>query len=124
MDTLYNVNGGATAYLADDNTDIYLYDGSPVAYLIAEHVYSFDGTNLGWINNGWYYDRSGHPAFFIEGAKGGPVRAAKQTKPVKGVRGVRPVKDVREARPARPVCSVDWSPISNSGYFNQRANDL
>ena len=119
MQTLYNVDGAAVAYIDDDGSSIYLYSGSPVGWMSDEYVYAYSGRYLGWMQNGWMYDRSGHPAFFTEGSSGGPVRPVRQVRPVRGVRAVRPVRGVREVRPVRPVRSLNWSALSGEDYFDQ-----
>jgi hypothetical protein len=69
---LYNVEGRAVAYVYEGKY-IYLYGGKPVAFFHDEHVYGFDGTYLGWIQNGWIFDRHGCGAFFTKEATGGPA---------------------------------------------------
>ena len=119
MLTFYNSNGNAIAYISDDNQSIYLYNGTPVAWLSGENIYAYNGKYLGWIQDGWVFDRNGTRAFFTENASGGPIKPVKAVRPVKGVRDVRPVRSVRETRPARPVRSLNWSQLSNNDYFNQ-----
>ncbi len=119
MNTLYDRNGKAIAYVYDDNEHIYLYNGKPVAFLRDEHVYSFGGKYLGWIHNGWFYDRNGKPAFFTQDSTGGPARPARQARPARSARQARPAKSAREARPARPARSLSWSDLSNESYFEQ-----
>jgi hypothetical protein len=58
---LYNVRGEPIAYISDYPTKaIYLWDGHPVAYLYAFHVYGFNGSHLGWFVNDVVYDTSGN----------------------------------------------------------------
>lgn len=119
MLTFYNSQGGAIAYLDDDNVSIYLYNGTPVAWLSGEDVYSYPGRYLGWMQEGWVFDRNGARAFFTDNANGGPVKPVRQVRPVRGVRDVRPVRGVREVRPVKPVKSLNWSRLSVAAYFNQ-----
>jgi hypothetical protein len=119
METLYDNQGKAVAYLHDDNEHIYLYNGTPVGFLRDEHVYNFHGRYLGWIHNGWYYDRNGRPTFFTENSSGGPARPARQAKPARSARQARPAKAAREARPAKPARSLSWSSYSVFDYFKQ-----
>lgn len=48
--TLFDKKGNPVAYIADDyNSTIYLWDGSPVAYIYeGQHVYGINGHHLGW----------------------------------------------------------------------------
>ncbi|MFT4660530.1 MAG: hypothetical protein ACI8XB_000798 [Patiriisocius sp.] len=119
MNTLYDRNGKAVAYVHDDEKHVYLYDGKPVAFLREEHLYSFSGKYLGWIYNDWFYDRDGRPAFFTQDSTGGPSRPARKAKPARSSRQARPAKGAREARPAKPTRSLNWSDLSNDNYFNQ-----
>ena len=119
MDTLYNSSGQATAYIDDNGESIYLYSGTPVAWISGDSVYAYSGRYLGWIANGWFYDRNGRPAFFTENSSGGPARPARAARPARSARGARPARGAREARPARPPHSLSWSELSNEGYFEQ-----
>jgi hypothetical protein len=118
MNTFYNSEGRAVAYLDDDGQSIYLYDGTPVAWLSKNNVYAYSGKFLGWFENGWFIDLSGDHVFFAEGASGGPVKPIKQVRPIRGVREVRPVRGVCEVRPVKPVKSLDWSPNSDESFFD------
>lgn len=119
MITLYNKHGKAIAYVHDDEVHIYHYNGTPLGFLKEENIYNFRGRYLGWIYNGWYYDRNGKPTFFTENSSGGPARPAKQARPARSARQARPAKSAREARPAKPARSLSWSTYSNLDYFNQ-----
>lgn len=110
--------GDACCYVVD-GTHLYLWDGSPSAYIVEGRVYSFTGRQLGWFENGWLYDRSNRPALYSADARGGPVKPVRKVKPVKSVRQVRPIKSVRQVALVRPVRSLSWSPISDPAYFNQ-----
>jgi hypothetical protein len=119
MDTLYDQHGAAIAYIDDDETSIYIYDGTPVAWVMDDSVYGHNGRYLGWIQEGWFYDRGGHPAFFTDYARGGPVKPARRARPARGARRARPARSAREARPARPACSLSWSDATGEAYFSQ-----
>lgn len=115
--TLYNVEGRAVAYIYEGEY-IYLYNGRPVAFLYEQFVYAYSGAYLGWIQDGWLFDRQGYRVFFTEKATGGPVRPVRQVRPVRGVRGVRPVRGVRQVRPARPARTMSWSRLSDDSFFH------
>ncbi len=116
-DTLYNFEGKAIAYIFEGEY-IYLYDGTPAAFLHNEYVYAFSGQYLGWIQDGWVIDVEGNRVFFTENATGGPVRPVRHVRPVRGVRKVRPVRGVREVCPPRPVRSLAWSHKSDESFFD------
>jgi hypothetical protein len=115
--TFYDQSGRAVAYLHDDGDSIYLYRGTPVAYLVGDSVYGYSGAYLGWLRNGWIFDRSGGRVFFTKDASGGPIRPVRKVRPIRGVRGVRPVKGIRQVRPIRPVRSLSWSALSGEAFF-------
>lgn len=117
--TFYNSEGRAVAYLDDNGESIYLYDGTPVAWLSEDSIYSYSGRYLGWFQNGWVWDLNGHCVFFTDNATGGVGRPIRQVRPVRGVRSVRPVRGVREVRPVRPVKSLSWSNLSGESFFEQ-----
>lgn len=119
MEVFYNSSGNAIAYLYDDKESIYLYDGTPVAYLYDEHLYSYNGTYLGWIQNGLVYDIWGDVSFFTEDASGGPMRPLRSMRPMKGMRGMKPMKGMRASRPSKPMRSSSWSSLSDEQFFNQ-----
>ncbi|MBW1802732.1 MAG: hypothetical protein JRJ85_18600, partial [Deltaproteobacteria bacterium] len=59
--SLFDKMGNAVAYLADDyHNTIYLWDGSPVAYLYEEvHIHGFNGRHLGWFMDDILYNDKG-----------------------------------------------------------------
>ncbi len=77
--TLFNKNGDAIAYISDDyNKTIYLWDGSPVAYLYdGQHVYGINGRHLGRFFNDIIYNSNGERIGFTSGTC--PVSIAKES---------------------------------------------
>lgn len=114
----YSRQGIVNCYTVDGEY-IYLWNGRPVAYLYEDKVYNMSGRMLGWLYNGWLYDRQNRPALFSPTAIGGPARPARSVKPVKSVRSVRPVKGVRQVPLVKPARSITWSKYSEGGYFDQ-----
>jgi hypothetical protein len=119
METLYNSDGQAIAYVDDDREYIYLYSGKPVAWISDDSVYAYSGRYLGWIQNGWLYDRNGRPAFFTDKSSGGPARPARAARPARGAKEARPARGASDAIPARPARSLSWSELSDESYFSQ-----
>jgi hypothetical protein len=114
----FDSNGQVTCY-SPDGENLYLWSGEPVGYFASDKVYSFSGRLLGWIENGWLYDRSNQPALFSADASGGPMRPMRAVKPVKSLRNVRPVKSVRQVPHMKAMRGIGWSDCSNSLYFRQ-----
>lgn len=119
METLYDCGGRATAYVDDDGTSIYLYDGSAVGWLDHVDVYAYSGRYLGWMQDGWFFDRSGHRAFFMDATRGGPTKPARSSRPPRADRAARRARGTRQTKPARPACALSWAASSGVGYFNQ-----
>lgn len=107
---LYNAAGQATAYVADDAT-IYLWGGTPVAYLDLEgdrnsiSIYGYNGKHLGWFQQGILYGSDGKAA--------GAVKEAFATKtelpPLKGLKELKPLKGLKELKPLKPLFIKQWS---------------
>jgi hypothetical protein len=115
--TFFDHSGVPVAYLHEAEY-VYLLDGRPVAMLREEYLYAYSGKYLGWLHNGWVWDRAGQAVFFTENSSGGPVRPARQFRSAKDSRGAPPVLGVREVPPARPVQSLTWSPLSGPQFFD------
>lgn len=117
--TFYDSSGRAVAY-SDDNENIYLFNGEPVAYLHNDLVYSYTGCQLGRFNRGWIRDKSGYCVFFTETAEGpGPLKPLKQLKPLKSIKRVRPVKSIRQIPSLKALDSLSWSTLSGEAFFHQ-----
>ena len=76
--SLFDKKGFAVAYLAADyHNTIYLWDGSPVAYLYEDiHIYGFNGRHLGWFMDDILYNNNGERIGFT--SKTCPVAIAKE----------------------------------------------
>jgi hypothetical protein len=76
--TLYDKDGNAVAYVADDyHETIYLWDGSPVAYLHEERqVYGINGRHLGWFINDIVFNHDGERIGFTSNSC--PIPIAKE----------------------------------------------
>jgi len=97
--TLYDRQSTPTAYLAlnDDNT-IYLWTGEPIAYLVEDHVYGFNGRHIGWFQDGIIWDWEPVAVGFTGEAQGGYHKAD----PEKSPKLSKPAKLPREAAPIQP----------------------
>lgn len=119
MIAFHNQRGRAIAYIAEDGASIYLFRGTPVAYIANGKLYAYSGRFLGWFENGWFYDRDNRPALFSARASGGPLKPLRALKPLRGIRSIRPIRGVRELTPLRATRSLAWSDLSGSEYFEQ-----
>lgn len=107
--SLFDSNGNATAYIAQDMT-IYLWSGEPVAYLFPDpyhdglEVYGFNGKHLGWFVQGVIRDHQGDAACAVKSAL-----AFTKLEPLKSLKELKPLKALREIPPLRPIFSRSWS---------------
>jgi hypothetical protein len=111
---LFAATGSAVAYVSSENEmTIYLWSGTPCAYLDDGDIYGFNGKHLGWFRDGLVYDRDGRliaatPESFRE-----PVKAA----PVKGLKNLRPLKGLKELKPLSPLFVKAWSETPAEAFF-------
>jgi hypothetical protein len=108
--SLFDYDGNATAYISSDSqSTIYLWNGTPAAYIYAEggnyHIYGFNGQHLGWFANGVVRDNNGYAVGATKNAYSGVTHI----EPVKSVKRVKPVASVRRIAPVKPVFSMSWS---------------
>lgn len=117
--TFYDSTGRAVAY-TEDNENIYLFSGTPVAYLFGNYVYNYKGIQLGRFENGWVRDKYGRCVFFTDNARGnGPVKPIKQIKPIKYLKKIRPIKSIRHVPYVKAVDNSSWSDLSGERFFMQ-----
>jgi hypothetical protein len=96
---LYDRQGSPSAYIAaGGESTIYLWTGEPVAYLVEDHVYGFNGHHLGWYQDGVVWDYTGVAVGFTSQTL--PVDA--KPEPARSARLPSPPRLPREAAPAEP----------------------
>ncbi|MBV8388897.1 MAG: hypothetical protein JO080_03765 [Mucilaginibacter sp.] len=104
---LYDSSGNAAAFIDDYLADrvIYLWDGSPEAYLVQTDVFGFNGKHLGWFEKGILRDNDGKVVATIKEA------ADKITVDgsLKGLKKMLPEKKFHDMPPIRPYFSALWS---------------
>jgi len=57
--SLYDTDGRATMYIADDGETVYSWDGYAKCYIVDEAIYGWRGKHLGWFSHGFVYDLAG-----------------------------------------------------------------
>lgn len=115
--TFYDSTGRAVAY-TDDNENIYLFSGVPVAYLFGSLVYSYKGQQLGRFENGWVRDIRGLCVFFTENTNGlGPIKPIKRVKPIKMIKKLCPIKRIRQIPKIKAIEKISWSNLSGEQFF-------
>ena len=97
--TLFDKHGNPVAYIADDyNKTVYLWDGSPVAYIYeGEHVYGINGRHLGWWLDEILYNVDGDRIAFTSGTC--PVAIGKESQKSKKQR----MEEIRPRWKAPPL---------------------
>jgi hypothetical protein len=110
--SIFDSSGEATAYIdTNDEQNIYLWDGEPVAYLDHDSIYGFNGKHLGWISDGILYDHDGHAVGFLDGSTSRPTLP----EPIKGLQKLTPLKSLEELEPLQPLFQTQWE--SGLKYF-------
>jgi len=104
---LYDSSGNSAAYIDDFLGDriIFLWDGTPKAYLIQTDVFGFNGKHLGWFEKGVLRDNKGEVvATDKEAADKITIDSS-----LKGLKQSPPLKKYHELAPIRPYFSTLWS---------------
>jgi hypothetical protein len=114
----YSMTGDVVCYMGDDR-HFYLWDGRAIAYLAEDRVFAFDGRQLGWLDNGWLYDRGNRPSLFTVDAFGGPARPLRKARPVRTQPQRKPAKAPRQLGLIKATRTFEWSPAVGPAYFEQ-----
>ena len=112
--TLYNKDGEAVAYIADDyHSTVFLWDGHPAAYLYEdEYIYGMNGKHLGWFINEIIYNNDGERIGFTSNSC--PIPVAKES-----------VKDERHSMDEiRPRWAASMRPNLSFGFASEKLSDL
>lgn len=109
MEPLYDQAGDVYAWLHETGK-IYGLDGENLAFIDTNSVYTWDGTHVGWWQDGHIRDEAGRVALFTSQAENlGVVRPVRAVRPVRPVRAVSPVKPLKDVKPVRPVKQLVWA---------------
>ncbi|SUA59026.1 Uncharacterised protein [Oligella urethralis] len=104
--SLYDDTGEAVAYIdTNDEMNIYLWGGEPVAYLDGQSIYGFNGKHLGWLKEGIIWDHDGYAVGFIEGA----LNKLTKLERLKGLQKLMPLKALQQLEPLEPLQKSQWS---------------
>jgi hypothetical protein len=103
--SLFNQNGQAVAYLAADGETIYLWDGRAAAYLVEPRVFGVNGRQLGWFDNGTFFDIYGLRAGFIKRRSPIPTDIG----PVKPGKKAQSIRKPRQGGLAKPTLCYGYS---------------
>jgi len=116
----YDRNGSGAAYVAEDGETIFLWNGTPVAYLDGDAIYAINGRHLGWFDGGWIRDRRGQPVVFTPNSDGnGPMKPMLRMQPMRAMQKMQPMRGMQQMLPIRPVPKMSWSSIPAPEFFGQ-----
>ena len=98
-----------------DQQTIYLWDGTPVAYIHNNDVYTFNGKHLGWYVFEGIRDHEG----LLISLTNSQNTSGIAEEPNKGIKQPKPKKLNRESAPEKPIFSFQWSSRSLFDFLNQ-----
>ena len=116
--SIFNKGGEAIAYI-DYNSDatIFMWDGSPVAFLVKDIsnicVIGFNGSFMGWYENGIIYDEAGYAVGAINGA----TNMVTQIEPIKSLQHLSSIRPITPIAPIRPIWQNSWSSTSLTEFL-------
>ena len=114
---LWDSHGQAVAYVDDDKKSVFLRDGTPVAWLSENTLYTYRGKLLGWLWEGWIFGRDGKCVLFTERSQPGAPKPFRRPPEDRGDQGLRPSRDTRETAQKRPGRTAVWSSKSVRSFF-------
>jgi len=116
---LWDRHGQAVASIDEDHESIFMRDGTPVAWLSREGVYTYRGKVLGWFWEGWIFGQDGKCVLFTERAQPKPAKPFRQPPEDRGDQRLRPMREGREVPRKRPERALMWSSVSAQSFFRQ-----
>lgn len=105
--TLFGTIGDPKAYIAEDESTIYSFNGEPLAYIENSNIYGFNGKHLGWFEDGIVWDHRGQRVGFT--SKTCP--SFTQFEPFKGFKQFKPFKAFKQFAPFKSFKSLSNSNI-------------
>jgi hypothetical protein len=119
--TIFDSSYKPKAYLIDTEGDllIYSFEGIPYGFLEQSEgddfvVYGKNGKHLGWLSEGWIYDKSGLIVGFLEGA----TKIKRIKIPKKEQRQRFSFSALKELTDIRPNFNHKWSKIKLEELLN------
>lgn len=116
--SLYDNNGEARAYINyDEDATIFMWDGTPVAFVEKDGrdlcVFGFNGSFLGWYEDGIIYDKKGYAV----GARKGAVSMITKIERIKGIQKITPIRPITPITPIQPIWKSSWSNTSLTEFL-------
>jgi hypothetical protein len=116
--SLFDSKGEARAYI-DYNEDatIFMWDGTPVAFLEKDGsdicVFGFNGSFLGWYEDGIIYDKKGYAVRAREGATNMMTKMER----MKSMQRMTPMRPMTPMTPMQPMWKSSWSSTSLTEFL-------
>lgn len=121
--SIYDSNGEARAYIDyDKEATIFMWDGTPVAFIEKDGndlcVFGFNGSFLGWYEDGIMYDKKGSAV----GARKGAVNMITKIEKIKGIQKITPMRPITPITPIQPIWKSSWSntPLIEFLYYGKK----
>ena len=116
-ETLFDIYGNPVAYIDHTSPEktFYLWNGTPVCYLVENRVYGYNGSHLGWFENGVIYDLSGSRVGYNREA----LRVMPRLEPFKSFKQFKPFRSFREFAHYRPFFSIRQSEEPLSQFLSR-----
>jgi len=116
--SLYDSEGEARAYIDyDEEATIFLWDGTPVAFVEKDGsdlcVFGFNGSFLGWYEDGIIYDKKGDAV----GARKSAVSMITKIERIKGIQKITPIRPITPITPIQPILKSSWSNTSLTEFL-------
>ncbi|MCJ2081027.1 hypothetical protein MKK49_07045 [Methylobacterium sp. J-090] len=108
MIEFFDREGRETAFCRDGHS-VYLWNGTPAAFIDDDQVFAYSGRFIGLAKDGWIWDENGERLLFEFDAVGGPAKPKRQTKTAAGPRLANPARGTPHRMPTRPAPSAAWS---------------
>jgi len=116
--SLYDREGEAIAYIDfSEDATVYMWNGTPVAFLEKDGrdvcVFGFNGSFMGWYEDGIIYDKKGYAV----GAKKGATNMITKIERIKGIQRITPIRPITPITPIQPIFKSSWSSTSLSEFL-------
>jgi hypothetical protein len=116
--TLFDSDGVARAFIDyDDDQTIFLWDGTPIAFLEKEGkeicVIGLNGEFLGWYQQGILYDENG----YMVGIKKGAIKMETKPEKMKASPQLSPIHPIAPIAPLQPDLRDSWSNVNLADFL-------
>lgn len=116
--SLFDSEGEARAYVDyDEEATIFMWDGTPVAFVEKDGsdlcVFGFNGSFLGWYEDGIMYDKKGYAV----GARKGAVNMITKIEKIKSIQRITPIRPITPITPIQPILKISWSNTSLAEFL-------